>query len=75
MNLFEFSGIRLGTLKRYGKIMEAWMPSLELSRIPQGSRVYYAGKGNIGRDQYLGIFLSVMRWLEWSSHMPKTGFL
>jgi len=53
--IFGFSGIKLGAFKHYGNIMETWMPYLELSRLPQGSAVYFGGKRNIGGDQYLGI--------------------
>jgi hypothetical protein len=53
--IFGFSGIKLGAFKHYGNIMEKWMPYLELSRLPQGSAVYFGGKRNIGGDQYLGI--------------------
>ena len=53
--IFGFSGIKLGALKHHGRVMEAWMPYLELSRLPQGSAIYFGGKRNIGGDQYLGI--------------------
>ncbi len=53
--IFGFSGIKMGALEHHGRIMKAWMPYLELSRLPQGSAIYFGGKRNIGGDQYLGI--------------------
>lgn len=52
--IFGFSGIKQGSPQDHDKIMKIWMPYLELSRLPQGSAVYFGGKRNIGGDQYLG---------------------
>ena len=53
--IFGFSGIKQGSSKNYGRIMKTWMPYLELSRLPQGSAIYFGGKRNIGGDEYLGL--------------------
>ena len=36
------------------RVMETWVPYLELSRLPRGGAAS-SGKRNIGGDQYLGL--------------------
>ena len=52
--IFGFSGIKQGSPKEYDRIMETWMPYLELARLPHGGAAFFGGKRNIGGDQYLG---------------------
>jgi len=53
--IFGFSGIKVGSPRRYSEVMETWMPYLELSRLPRGGAAFFGGKRNIGGDQYLGL--------------------
>ena len=53
--IFGFSGIKQGSPRKYPEVMEAWVPYLELSRLPRGGAAFFGGKRNIGGDQYLGL--------------------
>ena len=53
--IFGFSGIKVGSPRRYSEVMETWVPYLELSRLPRGGAAFFGGKRNIGGDQYLGL--------------------
>ncbi|MBT3666934.1 MAG: hypothetical protein HN548_05585, partial [Opitutae bacterium] len=52
--IFGFSGIKQGAPEEYERVMETWMPYLELTRLPYGGAAFFGGKRNIGGDQYLG---------------------
>jgi len=52
--IFGFSGIKTAARRDYAKIMSAWVPYLELARLPKGGAAFFGGKRNIGGDQYLG---------------------
>ena len=52
--IFGFSGIKTAARTDYAKVMSAWIPYLELARLPEGGAAFFGGKRNIGGDQYLG---------------------
>ncbi|MDG1173822.1 MAG: DUF6288 domain-containing protein [Opitutales bacterium] len=52
--IYGFSGIKTGALAEHSSVLSAWLPYLELSRLPQGGAAFFGGKRNIGGDQYLG---------------------
>ena len=52
--IFGFSGIKTAARSDYAKVMSAWIPYLELARLPEGGAAFFGGKRNIGGDQYLG---------------------
>ena len=54
--IFGFSGIKTAARSDYAKVMSAWIPYLELARLPEGGAAFFGGKRNIGGDQYLGYF-------------------
>ncbi len=53
--IYGFAGLKSVKPKAHRKVMEEWMPYLELSRNATGSAAYFGGKRNIGGDQYLGL--------------------
>mgnify|MGYP001169398390 FL=1 len=53
--IFGFSGIKQGSPRNHSKVLKAWSPYLELSRLPHGGAAFFGGKRNIGGDQYLGL--------------------
>ena len=52
--IFGFSGIKTAARSDYAEVMSAWIPYLELARLPEGGAAFFGGKRNIGGDQYLG---------------------
>ncbi len=52
--IFGFSGIKQGAPADYQRVIESWMPYLELARLPYGGAAFFGGKRNVGGDQYLG---------------------
>ena len=53
--IYGMAGIKLVDSKAHQRVMQQWIPYLELCRNTVGSAVYFGGKRNYGGDQYLGL--------------------